>query len=81
MDKPPSTRFQYASFLVRLWRPVLSAAPDRPGPWQGEIEHIQSGRRLVFGSPQELLALLLEQAGEAQAAPGVDRNRCLHGSR
>jgi hypothetical protein len=81
MDKPPSTRFQYASFLVRMWHPVLAEAPDRPGPWQGEIEHIQSGRRRVFRSPEELLALLLEQAGEAQGTPDVDRNHCLHGSR
>jgi hypothetical protein len=72
MDEPTSTRFQYASFLVRMWRPVLSAAPERAGSWQGEIEHIQSGRRLVFGSPEELLVLLLEQAGETQSSTNVD---------
>jgi hypothetical protein len=51
----------YRSFLVRLWRDPGSQAPERPTAWQGEVEHIQSGRRLTFNSLDDLLDFLRRQ--------------------
>lgn len=66
MDESESTQEQYASFLVRLWR-GSNAEQDKPnGGWQGEVEHIQSGRRLAFVSAAELWAFLQQsQAAES----------------
>jgi hypothetical protein len=54
----PST---YVSFLVRLW---CETNPERTAPvtgWQGEVEHIQTGRRWTFSTLGELLAFLRRQ--------------------
>lgn len=62
MDTCESTQDQYASFLVRLWR---SAEPEPNGSteeWQGEVEHIQSGRRWQLRSA----SLLWEFIGAAR---------------
>lgn len=63
MSTPPS---EYASFLVRLWREGNTNAHQVPGNWQGEVEHIQSGQRLIFCTWDELLNHLQQQtsAGE-----------------
>jgi hypothetical protein len=60
---------QYASFLIRLWR---STTPEPAGPrtdWHGEIEHIQSGRRLAFASVSELCELLCQSFGANESLP------------
>jgi hypothetical protein len=58
MDESESTQDQYASFLVRLWRSADPAPGSSNGDWQGEVEHIQSGKRLAFGSISELWEFL-----------------------
>ena len=61
----------YTSFLIRLWR---EQDPERcPEPAEGrpelvvdccsEVEHIQSGQRWSFGSLDEMLDFLRQQAG------------------
>jgi hypothetical protein len=41
---------------------------DQPAAdWQGEVEHIQSGRRWIFGTLDDLLVFLRRQADD----PGV----------
>jgi hypothetical protein len=57
---------RYASFLVRLWREEDPERPGRFGDWQGEVEHIQSGRRWTFARLDELLGFLRRQAEEAE---------------
>jgi hypothetical protein len=56
----------YISFLIRLWREespeVLQPAVD----WQGEVEHIQSGRRWTFSTLDGLLSFLRRQAEEPE---------------
>ncbi len=41
----------YLSFLVRMWR-------EGSDDWQGEVEHIQSGRRWEFSTAEELCQFL-----------------------
>jgi hypothetical protein len=50
----------YLSFLVRLWRDEPQP-PEPPTAWQGEVEHIQSGRRSTFESLDDLLDFLRRQ--------------------
>jgi hypothetical protein len=52
----------YISFLVRLWREPRPQPPDQATAWQGEVEHIQSGRRSTFDSLDDLLGFLRRQA-------------------
>jgi hypothetical protein len=52
----------YASFLIRMWREVESAAPDAVVDWHGEIEHIQSGQRWQFTNLSDLIAFLRAEA-------------------
>jgi hypothetical protein len=58
---------RYASFLVRLWREDDPERPGRFGDWQGEVEHIQSGRHWKFARLDELLGFLRRVAEEAGA--------------
>ena len=60
----PSVEFAYASFLIRLWRQTGPLNPDRPGEWQSEIEHIQTGQRWKFSTLEELLDFMRQQAEE-----------------
>ncbi len=67
---------EYASFLIRVWReePLLWPLPLEGGgreafEWQGEVEHIQSGRCWTFGSLDEVLAFLRLLAENLDALP------------
>ncbi len=53
--KPAPT---YISFLVRMWREKSTEQPERVGDWQGEVEHIQSGRRWKFSNMEALTRFL-----------------------
>ncbi|MFQ6102263.1 MAG: hypothetical protein ACE5OS_13670 [Anaerolineae bacterium] len=57
-----STSIEYASFLIRLWREASANATAPAADWQGEVEHIQSGRRWTFSTLDELLGFLRRQA-------------------
>jgi hypothetical protein len=52
----------YISFLIRLWREGEPELPEGTTEWQGEVEHIQSGRRWAFSALDELLGFLRRQA-------------------
>lgn len=67
MDTPESTQDQYASFLVRLWRSGEPRPNDSTGEWQGEVEHIQSGRRWQFASLAGLDRILRQLCRVAEA--------------
>ena len=58
MDEIELPEGQYASFLVRLWRTAEPESGGSSGDWQGEVEHIQSGRRSAFASIGELWEFL-----------------------
>jgi hypothetical protein len=60
MDEIELPEGQYASFLVRLWRPAEPESAGSSGDWQGEVEHIQSGRRSAFASIGELWEFLCQ---------------------
>lgn len=62
-----SPTIQYASFLIRLWRDEGAAPSMGASDWQSEVEHIQTGDRWRFGTLDELLAFLREEAGEGVA--------------
>jgi hypothetical protein len=57
VSNPPT----YVSYLIRLWRESRPDLPETSADWQGEIEHIQSGQRWIFGTLDELLSLLRRQ--------------------
>ncbi|RME08520.1 MAG: hypothetical protein D6803_01015 [Anaerolineae bacterium] len=48
-----STRTEYESFLVRLWR-----APAVERQWLAQAEHIPSGEKHYFSSLEELFAFI-----------------------
>ena len=56
----------YISFLIRLWREGIPEPSEPAAAWQGEVEHIQSGRRWMFGSLDELLIFLRRQAEDPE---------------
>jgi len=62
---------QYASFLIRLWRQESADLVEHPVEWQSEVEHIQTGDRWSFGSLDEVLAFLRDQAGDRERARPV----------
>lgn len=51
----------YLSFLVRLWREPASELPEQIAGWQGEVEHIQSGRRWRFDGLDQLFDSIRRQ--------------------
>ena len=59
---------EYVSFLVRMWREEDPEQPGRFGDWQGEVEHIQSGRQWSFVRLEELLEFLRRQTEETGAS-------------
>lgn len=59
-----SQSLQYASFLLRIWRQGHSDAPAGETVWQSELEHIQTGDRWTFETPDELLMFLRHQTEE-----------------
>ena len=56
MDPPT-----YVSFLVRLWREPASELPEQTAGWQGEVEHIQTGRRWKFDGLDQLFDSIRRQ--------------------
>lgn len=66
---------QYASFLIRLWREEGTDAAGAAIDWQSEVEHIQTGERWSFGSLDELLAFLRQEAGDGRTARTVLNHR------
>ncbi len=56
----------YISFLIRIWRERDPEQPEWLGDWQGEIEHIQSGRRWTFHTMRDMFSLLRDQVETAQ---------------
>ena len=64
---------QYASFMIRLWRETGPGPPQATGDWQGEVEHIQSGRQWRFDSLDELLGWLRRQMQDPHplGGPGI----------
>lgn len=50
-----ASQLQYASFLVRMWRPAISDARENADAWHGEVEHIQSGWHASFSTLAEML--------------------------
>ena len=64
MDTPMIPYFDYASFLLRIWREPVSSQSDPPPAWRGQVMHIQSGESLEFHSPADLQAFLAQRAGQ-----------------
>jgi hypothetical protein len=65
-----SPSVEYASYLIRLWREQKPQAVTFPSAWQAEVEHIQSGQCWSFGTFEELILFLRQQAEE----PDIWRN-------
>lgn len=59
-----SPAVEYASYLIRLWREQKPQAVKFPSTWQAEVEHIQSGQCWSFGTFEELILFLRQQAEE-----------------
>jgi len=55
----------WKAFVVQFRRD----ASGMPGAFSGRVEHLSSGRRAHFDSPQELLALLADLLAEVGKAP------------
>ncbi len=57
----------YLSLLVRLWY-----VPTREGGrWEGEVEHVQSGRRWWFGDLESMVKFLSVPEGIVQSSSGI----------
>jgi hypothetical protein len=68
-----TTATTYVSFLIRLWREESPEVLEPAADWQGEVEHIQSGRHWTFSTLDELLSFLRRQA-EASEVLGRPTN-------
>ena len=68
--------FQYASFLIRLWR---STEPEGglESSWHSEVEHIQSGETWSFSTLTELEGFFSWQAAEPEGLEWIDLRRIL----
>ena len=69
MEEPVPFEFCYASYLVRIWCTDESGSPLGVNDWQGEVEHIQSGRRTGFASVEEMTGLLLREGRSSNMSP------------
>lgn len=62
------------TFVVRIWAPADARERDLTrAPVQGRLEHVTSGRRVVFRGIEELGTLIvheLELAGRGAGEPG-----------
>jgi hypothetical protein len=56
----------YLSFLIRMWCESIAEEPGSVQDWQGEIEHIQSGRQWQFRTIEELVQFLRDPALNVQ---------------
>ena len=45
---------EYASMIIRLWRVCEGEPGDQSPGWHCEVEHIQSGERWEFSTPDEM---------------------------
>jgi hypothetical protein len=50
--------YQYASFLIRMWRQTVKDGCFLPFQWSSEVEHIQTGELWSFNRLDEFLAFL-----------------------
>ncbi len=73
MTQSARTQIQVASFLVRVrWEEAINQT-QADFSFQGEVEHIQSGRRWVFGDLADLVTLIqsqVEKIGEIKEQDG-----------
>ncbi|MFO7742631.1 MAG: hypothetical protein R6X31_10005 [Anaerolineae bacterium] len=60
------TSIEYASFLIRLWRPAGGEASDPCAEWHSEVEHIQTGEHWDFETVEELLDFLRREADDGR---------------
>ena len=61
----------YVSFMIRLWREKCPEPPETTADWQGEVEHIQTGRRWSFDTLDELLCFLRRQSEDPDVLENV----------
>jgi hypothetical protein len=64
-EKPP----RYRSYLLILWEERGRDASS-PGVWRFRLEDPQTGKRLGFGSIDELFGYLQDQTGPAAGIGG-----------
>jgi hypothetical protein len=66
-------RDDYASYLLRLRRSDQDGRPT----WRASLESTRDGKRLDFGSVEELIAFLTDRFGwtECSAVGGGDREK------
>ena len=53
-----------ATFVIRLWAEYLEQAPPA---WRGEIEHVDSGRRVRFRKVTDMVRFIAAHASETAA--------------
>ena len=56
------SRYQYQSFLVRLWQ------DDKDAPWRVSVKHVATGKLRLFDSLESFFVYL-----QAQTETAVDR--------
>ena len=60
------------TFVVRIWAPADAREADRTRTGlQGRLEHVPSGRRLVFRGTHELGALIVDELRRAAVDAGT----------
>jgi hypothetical protein len=61
---------EYSSYLIRLWREI-DAGHTSAGEWQGEVEHIQSGRCWSLQCVEALVDMITAQTKRPQDVGGL----------
>jgi hypothetical protein len=56
-----TVRKTYIAYLVRMWRVKETAAGEGIGAWRASLESPQTGKRIGFGSIEELFTYLRQE--------------------
>ena len=64
------------TFVIRVWAPADATERDRPAaPVKGRLEHVTSGRRVVFRGIDELGTLIVRELRRTSTAAGEPGER------
>jgi hypothetical protein len=63
------------TFVIRIWAPADKLERDEPGQLQGRLEHVTSGRNVVFHGIDNLGPLITDELRRADDHPGATREK------
>ena len=59
------------TFVIRIWAPADEQERQRPSRVKGRLEHVTSGRRVLFHGIEELGPLIADELRKAHKVAGA----------